>query len=141
MTPQGRQRLKNLLVSNEKYEQFPYVDTTGHLTVGIGRNLSDRGISPDEALALLDDDINYFNSKLNSLLSFFSGLDEPRQIVLIDMCFNLGVHGFLDFHRMLDAIENEDWEKAAEEILNSKAADQCPDRYKQLANIMKTGEL
>ena|ERR1700756_2780840 len=141
MTPHGRQKLKNLLVHHESYRQFPYTDTTGHITVGIGRNLSDRGISQDEALALLDDDINYFSAKLNRLLPFFLGLDESRQIVLVNMCFNLGVHGFLDFHGMLDAVEKKDWQTASSEILASKAAEQCPDRYQQLAYIMRTGEL
>lgn len=141
MTPNGRQKLKSLLVHHESYRQFPYTDSTGHLSVGIGRNLSNRGISPEEALALLDDDIQYFGSKLNSLLPFFPGLDENRQIVLVNMCFNLGVNGFLAFHSMLDAIEKGDYEKASEEILNSKAAEQCPERYHQLAEIMKTGEI
>lgn len=71
VTPEGKTKLKQLLVSHESYRQFVYSDSTGHLTVGIGRNLSDRGISTTEAFYLLDDDILYFNSKLNHYLPFF----------------------------------------------------------------------
>src|ERR1700689_3447007 len=119
MTPESRSRLKHLLVSHKKYEQFPYVDTTGHLTIGIGRNLTDRGISTNEALQLLDDDILYFTSRLSHLFPEFNDLDDNRKIVLVDMCFNLGINGFFGFEKMLDAIRFKDYEKAAQEILNS----------------------
>jgi lysozyme len=141
MTPEAKAKLKNLLVNNESYKQFPYTDITGHLTIGIGRNLSDRGISTTEALQLLDDDIIYFISKLSHYVSFFYELSDNRKIVLVDMCFNLGINGFLQFQNMLQALENKDYETAAKEILNSKAAEQCPERYQQLADIMRTDEL
>lgn len=67
MTPESRQKLKNMLVQDESYRQFPYTDTTGHLTVGIGRNISQRGISTTEASQLLDNDIIYFSAKLDHI--------------------------------------------------------------------------
>lgn len=141
MTPEGRQKLKTLLVQHESYKQFPYSDVTGHITVGIGRNLSDRGISTTEAFYLLDDDIIYFSSKLNHYLPFFGILEENRQIALIDMCFNLGVQGFLNFKQMIIALEAYDYERAAYEMLNSKWAEQVGERAACLANIIKTGEI
>ena len=140
MKPETRQKLKALLLHHESFREYPYLDSTGHLTIGIGRNLSNRGISYTEAIALLDDDISYFDSNLSRLLYFFSSLDETRQIALIDMCFNLGIHGFLAFKNMLHYLEEKDFDNAAEEILNSKAAKQNPDRYKQLADMMRTGK-
>ena len=141
MNPDARQKLRGLLLEHESYRQFPYTDTTGHITIGIGRNLDSRGISQNEAFTLLDDDIIYFTSKLNSALSFYPGLDEIRQIVLIDMCFNLGINGLLTFDKFLGFVEDHDWENASKELLNSKAAQQCPDRYKNLSEIILTGEL
>ena len=141
MTPDAKQKLKQLLVSHEKYVQYPYVDTTGNITVGIGRNLSDRGISTTEAFYLLDDDILYFTAKLNHYLHCFSCLDENRQIALIDLCFNVGVQGFLNFKEMISAIEKDDYELASQEILNSKWRTQVGDRATTLANIIRTGEI
>lgn len=139
MSPDSRSKLKNLLADDEEYEQFPYVDTTGHITIGIGRNLSDRGISVSEALSLLDNDIIYFISRLNQYLSFFSDLSEPRQIAIINMCFNLGVNGFLAFKNMLEALEKGDYNTAADEMLKSKWADQVGHRAQYLSNIIRTG--
>lgn len=141
MTPEAKQKLKALLVQHEAYKQFPYSDTTGHLTVGIGRNLTDRGISTTEAFYLLDDDILYFTSKLMHYLNFFTELSENRQIALIDMCFNLGVQGFLHFKNMILALEAHDYGRAADEMLKSKWADQVGERATKLANIMRTNEL
>lgn len=141
MTPDVRAKLKSLLMKHEGFRQYVYTDTTNHLTIGFGRNLSDRGISPSEAMSLLDDDIFYFSGKLSHLLPYWDSMDVARQIVLIDMCFNLGVNGLLQFQNMLDAMQNKDYDKASAEILNSKAHEQCQSRYEQLAYIMKTGEL
>lgn len=141
MTPEGRQKLKNLLVTHESYKQFPYTDSTNHLTIGIGRNLNDRGISTTEAIYLLDDDILYFFSKLNHYINFFTKLSEPRQIVLVDMCFNLGIQGLLQFKEMMLALESNDYERASVEMLNSKWADQVGERATCLANIIRTGEI
>jgi len=141
MTPEGKQRLKALLTSHESYKQFPYTDSTGHLTVGIGRNLSTRGISTTEAFQLLDDDILYFSSKLSHYLACFSDLNESRQIAMIDMCFNLGIQGFLGFSQMIEALNAHDYERAASEMLQSKWADQVGERATCLANIVRTGTI
>jgi lysozyme len=141
MTPESRQKLKTLLVKHEAYKQFPYVDTTGHLTIGIGRNLNDRGISLTEALYLLDEDALYFSHKLSNILKFWDRLNEARQIVLVDMCFNVGVQGLLGFKEMMLAIEVEDWVRAAQEMLDSKWATQVGERAFTLASIMKSGEI
>jgi lysozyme len=139
MTPELRQKLRGLLLQHEGFRQFPYTDTTGHLTIGIGRNLDSRGISQNEAFILLDDDSLYFSSKLSSVLPFFDSLDGIRQIALVDMCFNLGVNGLLEFKNFLGFVEKKDWKNASAELLDSKAAAQCVDRYKRLAEIILTG--
>lgn len=141
ITPEARIKLRALLIEHESCRLFPYTDTTGHLTIGVGRNLTDRGISTNEALYLLDDDISYFTIKLNHYLDCFSKLDENRQIALIDMCFNLGVQGFLGFHRVISALEDGDYPRAAAEMLDSKWATQVGDRAINLAKIIRTGEI
>jgi lysozyme len=141
MTPEGKQKLKNLLVQHESYRQFPYTDTTGHLTIGIGRNLSSNGISITEALYLLDDDVIYFMGKLSHFLPFFSKLDECRQIALIDMCFNLGIQGFLNFKEMISALQTGKYNDAADAMLESLWAKQVGERATCLSNIIRTGTI
>lgn len=139
MPPESEKTLRDLLILHEGYRRFPYTDTTGHLTIGIGRNIADKGISYTEALYLLDQDLRYFIDKLQDSLPFFENLDPSRKTVLIDMCFNLGINGFLKFKNMIEAIKNKNWELAAYHIKNSKAYGQAPNRYRKLAEIMRTG--
>lgn len=141
MNPESRQKLKGLLTQDETYKQFPYTDTTGHLTIGIGRNLVDRGISLTEALYLLDDDISYFYGKLSYHLPFFIKLSEARQIALVNMCFTLGMQGFLNFRQMIVALEANDFERAAKEMLESKWAAQVGERANRLALIISKGAI
>jgi lysozyme len=141
MTPAGRQKLRQLLTTHESYRQFCYTDTTGHITIGVGRNLSDRGISLVEAMYLLDSDIQYFADKLSYYLPFFASLNENRQIALVDMCFNLGVQGFLNFRDMISSLSKGDYDQAATDMLDSKWAPQVKERAACLADIIRTGEM
>lgn len=140
MGPENRKKLRDLLIGDEGFSQFPYEDTTGHLTIGFGRNLTDRGISHHEALAMLDNDIDYFHDKLVYLLPFFEELNDVRKIVLIDMCFNLGVHGLMGFERMLQALADKKYGLAAMEMMDSTWAMQVKGRSQRLANMMLHGE-
>lgn len=141
MTPDARLKLKNLLLKHESYQQFPYTDTLGQLTVAIGRNLVHRGVSLSEAMIMLEDDIDYYYNRLQTYLKFFSNLSENRQLALIDMCFNIGVQGLLNFTQMNLALEAGDYVRAAQEMLDSKWAQQVPQRVSVLAEIIRTGEL
>ena len=141
MSPDARQKIKSLLVHHEGIKLFPYTDTTGNLSIGCGRSLSTRGITQIEAFYLLDDDIQYFLDKLNHFLPFFTKMSENRQVALVDMCFNLGVQGFLNFRNMILALESGDYERAAREMLDSKWAEQTGERATTLANIIRTGNI
>ena len=139
MSPESRKKLRELLYQEEGYRQYPYFDTRGNETIGIGRNLKANGISLSEAYHLLDNDIDYFSERLETTLAAFKKLDETRKIVLVDMCFNLGLKGLLGFKKMLAAVQRQDWDTAAKEILASNAALQTGKRYQKLSQMMKTG--
>ena len=52
----------------------------------------------------------------------FDTLSDERQDVLVDMSFNLGRPRFSKFKNMIGAVQDGDFSKAADEILDSKAA-------------------
>lgn len=116
----------------------PYTDTVGKLTIGVGRNLTDVGITPEEAAFLLDNDIA---TALGSLATkpWFNSLDPVRQRVLVNLCFNLGINGLLGFHRMIAALIQKDYERAAHELETSKLARQTGQRNVRLAHMLRTG--
>ena len=143
MTPEGRLAIQNMLYRDEGYRQFAYRDTTGHLTIGIGRNISEggEGLSLDEAHYLLTNDINRVEAELKVKLPFFKKLNEPRQLALINMAFNMGVGGLLEFNRMLACLETGDYAGAAADMKLSVWADQVGARETRLQQIILTGEL
>lgn len=126
----------DMLKRHEGLRLHPYRDTVGKLTIGYGHNLSDNGITQREADMLLHDDLLVLERQLPAY-PWFAKLNPTRQAVIIDMAFNLGVAGLLQFTGMIAAIEADDYAQAAAEILDSKAARQLPNRYHELAHLME----
>jgi lysozyme len=135
-----RLKLKAQLVRHEGLRLRPYRCTAGKLTIGVGRNLEDRGISEDEARVLLENDVAQVESELAKALPWFVRLDEVRQRVLINMGFNLGVPGLLAFKQTLAAVERGDYTAASDRMLDSKWARQVGARATELAAMMKEGK-
>jgi lysozyme len=133
-------RLKLQLVRNEGIRLKPYHDSVGKLTIGVGRNLDDVGITNLEAKMLLENDIERVESDLRVHLPLYSSLDDVRQRVLMDMAFNMGVAGLLGFQKMLAALAARDFATAKAEMLNSKWAKQVGIRAIRLAEMIETGQ-
>ena len=94
MTEALMNRIKAQLVRHEGLRLKPYRCTAGKLTIGYGRNLDDRGISRKEAYAMLDRDIRDCEQWLiDKIPDIYNNLDEVRQSVLLNMCFNLASRG------------------------------------------------
>lgn len=141
MTPEERLKCRNLIIKHETFKDTVYTDTTGHLTIGYGHNLQSSPITSHAGNVILDDDMMWLIPKLDKELPFFNNLDYARKSVLIDMGYNLGLQGLLEFREMLSAIEKEDYEEASKQMLESKWATQVKSRAVENAYIMKTGEL
>lgn len=135
----NRDRLRKQLVAHEGLRLKPYRCTAGKLTIGVGRNLDDVGITEDEAMVLLDGDIARVEAQLRSAVPCFGSLDDVRQRVLADMAFNLGVGGLLKFRLMLAAVEARRFEAAAAEMHASTWAGQVGEREVTLARMMWGG--
>lgn len=134
------EKLMYRLIEEEGMKLKPYRCPAGKLTIGVGRNLEDKGLSNEEALFLLQNDIIEAVKELKKAFLFFDSLNETRQIVLIDMCFNLGINGLKKFKKMIKALENKDFSLASKEMLSSCWAKQVGARARSLALLMETGE-
>ena len=119
----------------------PYMDTTGHITIGIGRNLTDRGLSDDEIEYLFTNDKTMAQSAARSLCPSFDDLSDVRKYVLCDLAFNLGQNKLQQFTRFLQAVHEQRWTDAAMELLDSVAYKQETKRFTMLANAMETDSL
>jgi lysozyme len=125
---------------DEGVKNFPYTDTVGKLTIGVGRNLTDVGISDEEMDILLLNDVKKVIDNLMNRLPWFRTLDEVRQAALTNMTFNLGFRGVEGFPAMLRALAQGDWDGAAAEMLDSLWAKEVGDRAVRLAQQIRTGE-
>lgn len=131
--------LAEQLIRDEGIRLFPYRDTMGKLTIGVGRNLDDVGITIAEARYLLDNDIVRAAAAVLARVPMSHRVDDIRRAVLVNMAFNMGIKGLMGFTKMLAAVEAGDWDTAAQEMRNSKWATQVGDRAERLAVQMQTG--
>jgi len=119
-----------------------YQDSLGYWTIGVGHLIDRRkgGRLPDKLIdMLLDHDIAEHAAELYRALPWVLELDPVRQAVLVDMTFNLGIHGLLGFKNTLAAVRARRWEDAANGMMQSKWAEQVGSRALRLADMMRTG--
>jgi lysozyme len=154
VTSADRAQLVADLERDEGVKPFPYWDCCGKplrecsctpkwkgkLTIGIGRNLEDRGLSPDEMRYLVQNDIDVSVEDLNRGIPWWDRLSPARQRVLVNMCFNLGWTRLRGFVRTLAAIRRGDYVAAGQGMGESLWARQVGARADRLKRTMETGE-
>ena len=149
------------LITHEGLRLEVYKDSLGIDTIGIGRNLEDRGITKEEldwmdipnmaivhtmgiseadAMYLAENDVQIVEEELVRAHPCVNKLDAVRQLVVMDMAFNMGVPRLCKFKKMWNAIHEENYIAAAKEMLDSRWAIQVKSRSTKLANAMHNGE-
>ena len=128
-----------LIERHEGRKLKAYKDSVGKVTIGVGRNLDDRGISDAECNAMFDRDLTETIQACVDRMPGFRTLDDTRQHVILSMAFNMGIEGVLRFHKMLEALESRKFDVAADEMLDSHWAMQVKTRATELAQMMRGG--
>lgn len=157
-----KSKLIEKLIVHEGLRLQVYKDTLGIDTIGIGRNLEDRGISKEEleeldiptidhiyeygiteadAMALAENDVQIVEEELLRAHPCVDRLDSVRQLILVDMAFNMGVPRLCKFKNMWAAVHENKFDVAAKEMLDSRWANQVKSRATKLAHAMHTGEM
>ena len=129
----------DLIKEHEDVRLMPYKDTVGKITIGYGRNLSDKGISQAEADLLFSNDAAEVLDKMLQY-SWYTSQTVPRQAVLADMAFNLGIDGLLKFKTLIGCLMVGDHQGAADAMRTSKWASQVGRRAVEDIAIMETGD-
>ena len=155
-----RDELVKMIAIHEGISLNVYQDHLGIHTVGIGRNLEDRGITDgelsyinktmddiyegglteEEAYYLCMNDIAIVEKELLNSKPIVNQLNDVRQMVLVDMAFNMGVPRLKLFKNMWLAIEKVNYPLACEEMIDSRWASQVGNRAMKLSLAMKNGE-
>lgn len=133
--------LKKRLVDFEGLVLKPYHCSQNYLSIGVGRNLDSNGISEEEAMYLLDNDIHKVIEQLDKQWEVWRTFPDAAKYVCIDVAFNMGINTWMSFRKTRAYMELGEWEKAASEILDSKYAVQVGRRAifnsEQLASCQK----
>lgn len=139
-----------------------YKDTEGYWTIGVGHLLTKNSskevalkeldklvgknhygyINPKESETILENDINGTIKDISKtkLSATYTIIDGVRRTALVNMCFQLGVSGVLQFKKMIAHLNNNEYELAADEALNSKWTKQTPNRAKRVTDVIRYGD-
>ena len=143
LRPEVMEALVSDLIAHEGYSRHAYEDSEGYWTIGFGR-LIDRavggGITKTEAMGLLANDIAGVVGDLDRNVLWWRGLPPSVRRALVRMCFNLGYPRLSGFKKTLAALEAGDFERAADEALDSVWAGQVGDRAQRIADLIRAGE-
>ena len=161
----NKEDLKDELIIDEGIRLFPYLDSEKIWSIGVGRNLEDNGLSPselfflgiklkdkfeiiellkkrgltkDEVLYLLDNDVDRVISELENKLPWLSNKPDVVKYVLCNMCFNMGIYRLLKFKDTLTLLKSDKYKEASIEMLNSKWPSQVGKRATRLSDRIKS---
>tara|TARA_B100000780_G_scaffold58932_1_gene37584 strand:+ start:1125 stop:1544 length:420 start_codon:yes stop_codon:yes gene_type:complete len=132
-----------MLRLHEGVETHAYKCTADKITIGVGRNIDPAGgigLTDDEIDYLLSGDVKRVQVELINTFTWFSELDEVRKDAMTDICFNIGLPRLLKFEKSLAAMSTEDYERAADEFLNSRWASQVGARAITITDMIRSGD-
>lgn len=133
------QRLRQTITKHEGIELMPYRCTSDKLTIGVGRNIEDRGISHETAMQMLDEDIDICINELQQTVSYWNDLPSRVKEGLINLCFNMGISRLMAFKKTFGFLREGMYDKAADELLESRYANQVGQRAIDVANMIRDG--
>lgn len=145
---------KKIIKLDEGYRSKPYYCTERYPTIGYGRRIpgTQRNDRLPEMTTTREAEEAHFQEKFNEIVSdlstndfkkAFAAVNDVRKSVLINMAYQHGMYGLLKFIGMRRALGWGDYEKAADEIIDSQTwKDKATrPRMQRNADMMRTGEL
>jgi len=132
------ERLRETITRHEGSRLNMYQDTLGIWTIGVGHNIQEKGISPAVMELMLDEDIEEAIVELKRSVSFFSKMPEQVQEALVNLSFNMGIPRLMQFKKTLAYLRDGDFEAAADELLDSRYAEQVGRRADEVADMIRT---
>lgn len=138
----NKDKLIKELIFDEGYKTETYEDHLGFLTLGVGHLVLDTDpefkkpvgtpVTEERIIECLNKDINTVCNELDRNLNWWRNLNDNKQRVMVNMGFNLGYPRLSKFKKFLDAMQKNDFETAAVEMMDSKWATQVGKRAERL---------
>ena len=142
-----RQKLIDLLIRHEGLRLMPYKCPAGKLTIGVGHNIEDNGITEAEALFILSNDMQTADRELAEAFAWYPLLSDVRRAAMIDLAINMGMPTLQTFRKTMAFMRTRDYAEAAAELLRGTGAGgksryylQVGQRAETIAAMIKSGE-
>ena len=136
--------VKKRIKKHEGFRDTIYSDHLANATIGYGHLVLDsdnfvegKQYSKLELEDLFDLDFNQALQSADDLLQGLEEISQDARGVICEMCFQLGKPRTMLFKRMWEGIRSGNFDKAADEMLDSNWNKQTPGRCKDLADIMR----
>ena len=136
-------KLQNELADDEGIKYELYLCSENHLTGGIGHLITEWDVDyygkpigypvPNEQVnAWFEKDIDVTINDCKIIFEEFDSLPEEAQLVIANMCFQLGRPRLSKFKKFIAAVKEQDWERAADEMKDSRWYKQTTARAERL---------
>ena len=139
-------KLKDQLKIDEGVKYEIYNDHLGYATFGIGHLITASDpeyempigtpVSEERVNEVFKLDVEKFISETEKVFPKLTELPDTIQLVLVNMCFNLGAPRLSKFHKFIAAINNSELIEAAVEMMDSRWANQVGARAERLKQIV-----
>ena len=123
---------------HEGYKPAVYKCTAGVDTIGIGFAIKDLNLSEEVCELILTEKLEALEERFEKKFDWFQESPVEVRNVMLNMAYQLGFAGFCKFKKTIAYLEEAEWEKASEEMLDSRWAKQTPNRAKELSEIIKS---
>ncbi len=131
----------NLIDDIKKHEGFRarvYQCTEGYDTIGYGFAIKDLELTEHIADQILMKKLSELNLKIIDRFKWYFTSPQKVQDVVVNMCYQMGISGFSKFKKTIYYLETEQYEEAADEMLDSLWHKQTPNRSKELSDIIRS---
>ena len=136
-------KLQNEIADDEGIKYELYLCSENHLTGGIGHLITEWDVDyygkpigypvPNEQVnAWFEKDIDVTINDCKIIFEEFDSLPEEAQLVIANMCFQLGRPRLSKFKKFIAAVKEQDWERAADEMKDSRWYKQTTARAERL---------
>ena len=123
---------------HEGYKSKVYKCTAGVDTIGVGFAIKDLELSEEVCDQILTEKLEVLEERFEKKFDWFKTSPVEVRNVMLNMAYQLGFSGFCKFKKTISYLAETEWEKASEEMLDSRWAKQTPNRAKELSEIIKS---
>mgnify|MGYP000067557212 FL=1 len=143
--------LQDELANDEGIKYELYLCSENHLTGGIGHLITEwdteyydmpigTKVPNEQVNDWFEKDIKVTINDCKIIFDNFDNLPEEAQLVIANMCFQLGRPRLSKFKNFIAAVKDEDWQRAGDEMQDSRWYKQTTNRADRLiARITKLG--